>query len=373
MNIICAPDSFKESLTAVEAVESMVAGIRSVLPDAQVDRCPVGDGGEGTLESLLVTDDGVLTTLDITGALGDRRPGQYGLFENGLLGWVESASAIGLAAIPVEHRNVMKASSFGVGELILAAASKSPERIVIGVGGSSTNDGGCGMAQALGICFMDEAGRKIEAHICGGGLLEIAAIDLSARKPVPAQLLVACDVNNPMTGTLGAAAVYGPQKGASADDVKRLEAGLEHLAKLIRRDVGTDVENLPGAGAAGGLGGGLVAFAGAKPVSGVQLVLEATQFEQRVRKADLCLTGEGRLDEQSLSGKTCMGVAAVADAAGVPVIALVGSIGPGADKCLDAGLREYVAIGEGLPLEQAMRDAPDLLSGAAARIAGRYL
>lgn len=372
MKIICAPDSFKESLTAVEAAEAMAAGVVSALPDAVIDLCPAGDGGEGTLETLLAARSGKLLNVKCHGANGADATGACGLFDNGALAYVESASAIGLATIPAKARDVKAASSFGVGEILRAAAAKDAESIIVGIGGSATNDGGCGMAQALGVRFLDASGKLIPERIPGSELARIAAIDISQRETIPARLLVACDVENPLTGAQGASRIYGPQKGASEDDVELLEAGMQNLAELIRRDLGLDVENMPGAGAAGGLGAGLVAFAGAELRSGVQVVLDAIQFAERVRDADLCLTGEGRLDQQSLSGKTCVGVAEMAAQAGVPVIALVGTAGPGAERSIAAGISEYVAIGDGLPLETAMQNAAALLTEAAARIAGRY-
>lgn len=373
MRIVCAPDSFKESLGAVDAADAMADGILEALPGATVDRCPVGDGGEGTLDSLFAARAGERVSLTVADAMGRATMADYGIFDAGRLAWVESAAAIGLAAIPPAGRDVMAAGSYGVGELLLAAADRSPARIVVGVGGSATNDGGFGMAQALGVRFLDRDGAVIEAPVTGSTLARIAAIDAGGRAAIPMPVEVASDVDNPLTGPHGASCVYGPQKGADAQTVLVLDRELARLVGVIRRDLGIDVETLRGAGAAGGLAAGLVAFAGASIISGIGAVLDAVGFAERIRGADLCLTGEGRLDGQSLSGKTCIGVARMAAAAGVPVVALVGRTGPGAELALGAGVSEYVVIGEGLPLAESMRNARELLANAAGRVTARFV
>ncbi len=372
MKFICAPDSFKESLTAVEAADAIASGILSELPDARVDRCPVGDGGEGTLTSLLAALDGQLMTVTVSDALGNPKESAYGIFDCGELAYVESASAIGLAEIPEKLRDVMVASSFGVGELILKALESSPKRIIVGVGGSATNDGGCGMAQALGVRFYDTKGELISQPLSGSMLHDILEIDVGERAEFETDIVVACDVNNPLTGANGAAEVYGPQKGANAGQVAILDAGLKHLAEVIRRDCEIDVERVPGSGAAGGLAAGLLAFAGARFVRGVDAVLDAVDFASRIADTDLCLTGEGCLDAQSMSGKTCIGVTHAAAKAGVPVVALVGATGPGAEHCLEAGIQSVVVIGEGLPASESIKHAKSLLTVAAANVARNY-
>ncbi len=372
MKFICAPDSFKGSLTAVEAADAIASGVLSELPDASVDRCPVGDGGQGTLASLLEALNGQLTTVTVSDALGRPIPGAYGIFDRGDLTYVESASAIGLAAIPEKLRDVMTSSSFGVGELILKALESSPNQIIVGVGGSATNDGGCGMAQALGVRFYDTKGELISRPLSGGMLHSISGIDVGERATIEADVVVAYDVNNPLTGIDGAAEVYGPQKGADATQVAILDAGLRHLAEVIRRDCEIDVECEPGSGAAGGLAAGLLAFTDARFVRGVDAVLDAVNFASRIADMDLCLTGEGCLDGQSLSGKTCIGVAHAAAKAGVPVIALVGATGPGAELCLEAGIQSVVVIGKGLPASESIKHAKSLLTTAAANVARYY-
>jgi glycerate kinase len=374
MKIICAPDSFKGSLSAVDASQAMARGILSVLPDAAIDRCPIGDGGEGTLAALLFAIGGRTVSVPVTGLYGGATEAPFGQFGHDDLVYVEAATVIGLGNLPVEQRRVMAASSFGVGQLIVRAAATSVRQIMVGVGGSATNDGGCGMAQALGVEFYDESDHVIREPISGAMLGGIRRIKRPALSPLRADIpiVVACDVMNPLTGAKGAARVYGPQKGASPEQVEILDAGLANLAALIKRDLGLDVANLPGAGAAGGLGAGLVAFAGAKLVSGIETVLATVGFDKRVQDADICLTGEGRLDAQSLAGKACIGVAKAAARRSVPTVALVGSVGPGAERCRAAGIDEYVSISEGIAPDVAMRDAATLLARAAARLAGKY-
>jgi glycerate kinase len=375
VRIICAPDSFKGSITASEAAEAMAAGIQKAVPDAVVDCCPIADGGEGTLAALTTAVSGHMHRVIVTGPLGDPVEAQFATFADGSLAVVESATAIGLQLVPDELRDPTKTSSRGVGELIVEACKAGPQKLVIAIGGSSTNDGGCGMAQALGIRFYDNNGDEIQQALCGGVLSDLTRIDASHRLPVlkKTDLLVACDVQNKLTGPEGAAYVYAPQKGASEDQLPALDAALGHLAGLIRRDLNIDIEDLPGSGAAGGLGGGLVAFAGAKIASGIDTVLDAVEFEKRVRNCDLCITGEGQIDAQSVSGKACMGVARVALKHNVPTVALVGAVGPGAEHCLETGLRDYVVIGEGLPAEVSMRQAAVLVANAAGQVARDYL
>ncbi len=353
----------------------MAAGIHKAVPDAVVDCCPIGDGGEGTLAALTSAISGQLHRVIVTGPLGDPVEAQFATFADGSLAVVESATAIGLQLVPDDLRDPAQTSSRGLGELILQACKAAPQKLVIAIGGSSTNDGGCGMAQAFGIRFYDMNGDEIRQAMCGGLLGDISRIDTSSRVPLSknTDLLVACDVRNNLTGPQGAAYVYAPQKGASEDQLPALDAGLRHLAELIRRDLNIDIEDLAGSGAAGGLGGGLVAFAGARIASGIDTVLDAVEFEKRVRHCDLCITGEGQIDSQSLSGKACMGVARVALKHKVPTVALVGAAGPGAEQCLEAGLRNYVVIGEGLPREVSMRQAAVLVANAAGQVARDYL
>jgi len=374
MKIICAPDSFKESLTAVQAADAMAAGVRHAVPNAEIDKCPVGDGGEGTLEALLESVNGERIAAGTTDVFGQELDAEFALLDDGHVAFIESALAIGLATIPADKRDVMRSSSFGVGELIMSALRRTPGKIIVGIGGSATNEGGCGMAQALGVQFYDGDDKLITRPISAASLPNIRRIDggVSTGHLKRIKVVVACDVDNPLTGPRGAARVFAPQKGASDEQVAILDESLRHLAGIIRRDLRIDIESIAGAGAAGGLGGGLIAFAGAEVVSGIGTVLEAVGFESRVGDADLCLTGEGCLDAQSLSGKACIGVAKVASAHEVPVVALVGRVGAGASLALDAGITEYMAISEGLSVEQSIHQAATLLRNAAASVTHKY-
>ncbi len=362
-------------MTATEAAEAMTAGIGKAVPDAIVDCCPIADGGEGTLAALTTAVAGQFHHVVVSGPLGDPLEARFASFADGSLAVIESAAAIGLQLVPEELRDPARTSSRGVGELIAAACNASPKELIVAVGGSATNDGGCGMAQALGIRFYDGNGAEIREPLCGGMLTDIARIDTTARLKSlgKIKLTVACDVQNSLTGPDGAAFVYAPQKGATADQVSMLDKGLAHLAALIRRDLNIDIENLEGSGAAGGLAGGLVAFAGATIASGIETVLGAVDFEKRVRDCDLCLTGEGNIDAQSVSGKAVMGVVRAALKYDVPTIALVGAAGPGAELCLDAGLRDYVVIGEGLPTDVSIRQAAVLTADAAGQVVRDFI
>ena len=374
MRVICAPDSFKESLSAEAAARAMAAGIEAVAPDVATDCCPIGDGGEGTASALIAAAHGEHYQTTVMGPFGEPVTAQWGLLEQGRLAVLEMAAAAGLALVPAKRRNPCLTTTFGVGQLIKAACASGAQRLIVCVGGSATNDGGCGMAQALGIRFFDAAGATIERPITGSMLMTIARIDAQERWRGLDQVdvTVASDVSNPLTGPTGAARMFAPQKGASPDEVEQLDAGLRHLARLIGKDLGLEIPSVPGAGAAGGLGAGLMAFASARISSGIELVLKAVEFSQRVANADLCLTGEGRLDNQSLLGKACMGVAHAAAMHGVPTVALVGSLGPGAGAALNNGLADAIVIGPGLPTAESIRQAPQLIASAAARAVLAY-
>lgn len=362
-------------MSATTAAEAMAAGIRQAVPDATIDCCPIADGGEGTLAALTTALPGELHRAIVSGPLGEPLEAAFATFDEGSFAVIESAAAAGLQLVAADSRDPARTSTRGVGELIAVATEGLPRKIIVAVGGSATNDGGCGMAQALGIRFYDSVGDEISEPITGGMLRAIARIDATGRLPALDQIevVVASDVCNPLTGPDGATYVYGPQKGATNEQLQILETGLAHLAALIRRDLNVDIEMLSGAGAAGGLGGGLVAFANATITSGIETVLDAVEFDRRVSSCDLCLTGEGQIDAQSLSGKACMGVARAAGKHGVPTVALTGTAGAGAEQCLAAGLREIIVIGEGLPAEVSIRQADVLTADAAGQAARDFL
>ncbi len=374
MKIICAPDSFKESLSAKAAAEAMARGVRKALPGAVVDICPISDGGEGFVDAMVAAMNGRYEHVRVPGPLPDMTVNaRTGLIHQAAerMQWtavLDMASAAGLELIPPELRNPLRTSTFGFGKLVQACYYCT--RLLIGIGGSATNDGGCGMAQALGMGFYDQSGRRITEPLTGGMLHTIARIDpnvdgLQARVR---NITVACDVTNPLTGPNGAAYVYGPQKGASPRDVEQLDQGLQHLARIVREQLDIDEVDTPGAGAAGGLGYGLMVFLCAKLMPGIDLVLDTLRFNARLTGADLVLTGEGKLDGQSLSGKACLGVAQRGKVNGVSTIALVGAVGDDVERTCDAGLDAYHVIGEGLTVKESMARAAELLEAAAERV-----
>jgi glycerate kinase len=376
MKVICAPDSFKECLTAQAAAEAMARGVRAALGSkAEVDVCPIADGGEGTVDAMIAATGGQAIRTPVMGPYCETVAAKWGVLgankSDRKTAVIEMAAAAGLELVSVTKRDPTLTTTFGVGQLIVAAMDLGATRIILGIGGSATTDGGCGAAQALGARFIDVNGAVIDEPIAGGMLGRIADVDLSLldKRLKPAggavELLVACDVRNPLTGPSGAAVIYGPQKGASPAQVQSLDAGLRHLADVFRQKLGVDIETVPGAGAAGGMGGGTMAMLGAKPGTGVELVLDAVGFASRVRGCALCLTGEGGLDAQSMSGKACLGVAIAAGKLGVPTVALVGVAGAGAEQSLQRGLAGYRVIGPGLPAAESIRRAAVLLEAAA--------
>ncbi|MCD4699895.1 MAG: glycerate kinase [Phycisphaerae bacterium] len=361
MKIVIAPDSFKESLSAIEVARAMEDGAREAAPKAEIDLCPMADGGEGTVEAMVAATGGEFRTVEVAGPLGEPTKARFGLLGDGRTGVIEMAQAAGLGLIAPEDRNPLLTTTFGVGQLILAALDAGAERLVIGIGGSATTDGGAGCAQAMGVVFINRHGKAFACGLTGGGLTDIARIDISDRdgRVANCEILVACDVTNPLTGLDGAAAVYGPQKGATPEMVRTLDAGLANLADIIRKQLGMDVEHMPGAGAAGGLGAGLVAFAGAKLRSGIEIVADAVGLARRIAEADLVITGEGKLDSESAAGKTAVGVARVAADAGVPCICIPGQADADAPREMFLAVRPLV--GEGAGVADAMRKPAYLL------------
>lgn len=366
MKILLAPDSFKESLTAARAAQAMAAGVRRADPSIAVDSCPIGDGGGGTLDAIIKARGGETRAEIVSGPRGDAVQARYGVISDARTGVktgiVELAQASGLHLLPQDRRDPEKATTRGTGELIRAAAVSGCREVIICVGGSATVDGGAGIVQALGGRLFDSRDKEMREPLTGDMLRSIARFEPPRREALP-RLRVACDVVNPLLGPNGAAAVYGPQKGASPGQVRSLEAGLAHLVSIVGGD-----PNQPGSGAAGGAAFGLAAMCGAALERGIDLVLEMVEFDRRVRGADLVLTGEGRLDEQSLMGKACIGVSRAAFAHGVPTIAIVGDIGLGAERCVDpeAGLlKAFVSLTERFGRERAMKDAAKLVGMAA--------
>ncbi|MGH2529368.1 MAG: glycerate kinase [Actinomycetota bacterium] len=326
MRVLVAPDKFRGTLTAAQAARAIAAGWRRARPDDDVVEVPMADGGEGTLDAMVDGLRGERRTTRVSGPLGDPVDAGYGMVPgpSGPTAIVEMARASGLELIAEARRDPKRTTTRGTGELIDAALRERPAQIVVCIGGSATNDGGAGMAQALGVRLLDDEGLEIGPG--GADLLDLARIDASRLNPAVrrTRFVVATDVDNPLTGPQGASAVFGPQKGAAPDDVAMLDRALAHFAAVVHRDLGIDVRHVPGAGAAGGLGAGLVAFLGAHLRPGVEVVMEAVGLPERLGRADLAITGEGKLDEQSLHGKAPAGVIRAGREAGVPVVVLCG-------------------------------------------------
>ncbi|GKX56838.1 glycerate kinase [Leminorella grimontii] len=328
MKIVIAPDSFKESLSAMAVATAIEQGFREIYPDAQYVKLPMADGGEGTVESMVEATNGRYVHQEVMGPLGTPVMARWGLLGDGKTAIIEMASASGLHHVAPELRNPLMTTSFGTGELILAALEHGVERILLGIGGSATNDGGAGMLQALGVSLLDADAKPLALN--GGALTSLAAIGLQALNPKlnGVSITVACDVNNPLCGPNGASAIFGPQKGATPEMVKTLDGALSAYGKLILQATGRDVINVPGAGAAGGMGAALLGVLNAELKPGVDIVIQTLGLENLVADADLVITGEGRLDSQSICGKTPIGVARAAKRYGKPVVALAGGLLP---------------------------------------------
>ena len=368
MRIVIAPQAFKESLSAREAAEAIARGVRRALPSAETALLPVADGGDDTLETLVETTGGEYREAQVTGPVGEQARARWGVLGDGTTAMVEAAQACGMARIPRGHpRDPSRTTTRGVGELVRHALDRGHRRIIVGVGGSATNDGGAGMAQALGIRLLDRLGREVGPG--GAALSALERIDVSGLDARLAEttVTVAVDVSNPLCGPQGASATYGPQKGATPEMVELLDAALARMADVVRRDLGLEVRDLPGAGAAGGMGAGLVAFLGAELRPGADLVCEAVELERRVEGAGLVIVGEGRLDWQTAFNKAPFAVARRAQRHGVPVLALVGSLGPGHERLAEHGLGWARAVSPpGMPREEALASAAVLLAAAAA-------
>ena len=367
MKIIVAPNSFKGSLSATQAAQAMARGVREVFPDAEVVEIPVADGGEGTVEALVSANQGTYEWVNVEGPLGGPVLASYGLIGGRKTAVVELASASGYVLVSLAMRDPRKTSTYGFGQLLEAARKSGAKSVIAGIGSSATNDGGAGMAQALGYRFLDAAGRELPRG--GAALVRLERIDDSRLNPGwrSVQVLVACDVTNPLTGPEGASAVYGPQKGADPATVRLLDRALGHLADVIERQYGQKVRDIPGAGAAGGTGAGLMAFLDAKLVSGAGLVVDASGFDKALPGAQLVITGEGRADNQTAYGKAPGEVARRAQAAGVPTVLLAGTKGPGWETLLTKGFSAVTTLAqEGDNLQDLMQDARPALTRATA-------
>jgi glycerate kinase len=368
--IVIAPDSFKDSLSAQGVADAIALGLAEVWPDAQLIKCPMADGGEGTVESVLAACDGELRRTDVRGPLGETVNAAWGWLPQNHTAIIEMAEASGLQLVPLDRRDACISSTFGTGELIRAALDAGAQRVILAIGGSATNDGGAGAMQALGVRLLDAQGQQLQPG--GLALAQLARIDLTGIDPRLAEVRfdIAADVNNPLCGPHGASAIFGPQKGATTAQVERLDRALGHFANHCANALAQDVRDEPGSGAAGGLGFAAKAFLGAQFMAGVEVVAELVGLAEAVVGADLVITGEGRFDAQTLRGKTPFGVARIAQEQGVAVIVIAGTLGEGYQALYEHGIDAAFALTSGpMTLEQACTEAPRLLRERATDIA----
>jgi glycerate kinase len=368
VKVVVAPNSFKGSLTATQAAAAMANGVRQAMPDSEVVSVPVADGGEGTVEALVSAHGGTYQLVNVEGPLGDPVHASFGLIDGGRTAVVELASASGFDLVAPDRRDPRVTSTYGFGQLLDAARKAGARSIIAGIGGSATNDGGAGVAQAVGYSLLDATGEPLERG--GLALLHLDHIDVSGLDSSwgSVALKVACDVTNPLLGPTGASYIYGPQKGADPFTVEQLDRALARLAEVIERDLGKRVANIPGAGAAGGAGAGLIAFLDARLMPGAPLIIDASGLDAKLEGAGLVITGEGRVDGQTAYGKAPGEVAKRAKEARIPVLLIAGSKGPGWEKLSDLGVDSVITLKvEGDNLQQLMRDAGEMLTRATAR------
>ncbi|MBP3040482.1 glycerate kinase [Bacillaceae bacterium Marseille-Q3522] len=356
---VLAPDSFKESMTAKEVCLAMEKGIKKVFADANCIHVPMADGGEGTVQSLVDATGGNIYPVEVTGPLGNPVKASYGILGDGETAAIEMASASGIHLVTKETKNPLVTTTYGTGELIKACIEKGIKKIIIGIGGSATNDGGAGMAEALGVQFLDEKGSPLPRG--GGYLNKLAKADTSGldKRLKEIEILIASDVTNPLCGKDGASRVFGPQKGATEEMIQILDQNLSHYADVVKDSLGKDVKNVPGAGAAGGLGAGLLLFTNATLQNGIDIVIEYTKLKEKVAQADFVFTGEGGIDFQTQFGKTPYGVAKTAKQENKPVIAVAGYIGEGIESLYNKGIDAIFGIVPGAAeLQKILLDGP---------------
>ncbi|MCI7718539.1 glycerate kinase [[Pasteurella] aerogenes] len=373
MKIIIAPDSFKESLTALEVAEAIETGFKRIFPHAEYVKVPMADGGEGTVQSLVDATQGELIQTEVTAPLGNKVMATWGLSGDKQTAIIEMAAASGLHLVPLNQRNPLLTTSFGTGELIRAALDFGVNKIILGIGGSATNDGGVGMLQALGIRCLDHQGQEI--GFGGKNLANIQQIDLSTLDPrlQQVEIEVACDVTNPLCGDNGASAIFGPQKGANAEMVKQLDQALAHFAQQVKAQLDLNIRDQAGAGAAGGMGGGVLLLPKVRLKSGVNIVLDTVQLSDKLQDADLVITGEGRMDGQTAQGKTPVGVALAAKTANKPVIAIVGCLREDYEVVYDKGIDAVFPIIRQLDnLENTLKNGRENLISCAQNVARLY-
>ena len=366
MKIVIAPQTFKGSISALDAAKAMREGILKVFPDAEISLVPVADGGDGTLETLVEGSGGEIRETEVTGPLGEHRTAQWGAMGDGVTAVIEMARTSGLALVPLDRRDPLNATTYGLGEVVREALDNGFRRFIMGIGGSATNDAGAGMAQALGIRLLDDVGNELPHG--GAALTNLSHIDMSGLDPRVSEsaFLVACDVSNPLTGPEGASAIYGPQKGATPEMVQTLDTALLHFSEVVKQDIGAEINDIQGAGAAGGLGGGMVAFLNAELRAGVDIVLDTVGLDEALEDADLVLTGEGALDYQTVYSKAPIGVAQRAQMRVIPVVAIAGTLGDRFHLVHEHGIEAAIAITNSpMSLEEASSRSAELISDAA--------
>ena len=370
MKIVIAPDSFKGSLTATEAADAIEIGFRAVYPDAEYVKVPMADGGEGTVQSLVDATSGTIINQKVEGPMGDMVAGFFGILGDSQTAVIEMAAASGIHLVTPNEQNIYLASSFGTGQLIIAALDHGCDKLIVGLGGSATNDGGMGMMKALGAQYFDQDGVQLASDV--RALLQLARIDLRHLDPRldKTEIVVACDVDNPLCGENGAARVFGPQKGATEDDILVLDQALARYGNVLAKDTGRNIATEPGAGAAGGMGAAFIGLIDAVLKPGVDLLIGIVELTKSLVDADLVITGEGRIDSQTVHGKTPVGVAKIAKAHNLPVICIAGSVEDDADIIHQLGIDEIYSVIEGdYDLTEALIESGHKLTQAAQKIA----
>ena len=367
MKVVIAPQSFKGSISALDAAKAMEEGVRRVVPDADTVLVPVADGGDGTLETLVEATAGRIRSATVTGPIGVPVMAEWGALGDGETAMIEMARTSGLALLSLDERDPLRATTYGLGEVIHEALEAGYRSFIVGIGGSATNDAGAGMAQALGVRLLDLAGNDLP--LGGAALANLHRIDTSGldHRAVGARFSVACDVSNPLTGPEGASAVYGPQKGATPELVEQLDSALRNFAEVVERDIGSSINDVPGSGAAGGLGGGMMAFLDGSLRAGVDIVLDQVGLDEELEGADLVITGEGQLDFQTVYSKAPIGVAWRARARGIPVVSVSGSLGQGFEDVHAEGIDAVTSIVcAPMTLEEASTRGRELIADAVA-------
>ena len=374
MKIVIAPQGFKGGISGLEAARAIARGVLKAAPDAETVLLPVADGGDGTLHALVDATGGEIFTSTVTGPINQQVEAQWGVMGDGRTAVIEMARASGLAMVPPRRRNPKVTTTLGTGQLLKEASERGFKRVIVGLGGSATNDGGAGMATSLGVRFLDSYGNALPPG--GAALARLDRIDVTGllESISGVEIIAATDVTNPLCGPTGASEIFGPQKGASQEVVAELDAALLNFAKVVKRDTGCDVLDVPGAGAAGGLGAGLMAFAGAKIQSGIDMVCQVLDFDSHLAGADLVITGEGRADRSTVFDKAPVGVARHAQAHGVPTLLLAGSLGEGHEELYDHGVASILCISDGtMSFQQALSRTGAMLEGTAERAVRLFL